>query len=113
MTRNIIISIILILSAGMLSGQEDTRYDSDLNLPFNQKAGDVNPQTGGISLSAADVSLPGRAGMNFSFGRIWNLNQANVFNMYYDYYERTDRLDSQTPERLHHLGVGWSSRSRW
>ena len=30
----------------------DTRYDAGLNLPFNEKAGNVNPQTGNLTLTS-------------------------------------------------------------
>ena len=43
-------SILLILLPTLLFAQSDSRYDAGLNLPFNQKAGDVNPQTGNLSL---------------------------------------------------------------
>ena len=61
-TIKIIIAIVLILSPFPAFSQADSRYDTGLNLPFNEKAGDVNPQTGNISINAADVSLPGRGG---------------------------------------------------
>ncbi|MBN2353070.1 MAG: hypothetical protein JXD23_10915 [Spirochaetales bacterium] len=63
MTWNIMhiqrISFVLILLAlpGIAFAQKDSRYASDMNLPFNDKAGDYNPQTGDVTLSAADVSL--------------------------------------------------------
>lgn len=86
----------------------DTRYDSGLNLPFNEKAGDVNPQTGNISLSVADVELPGRGGLNFRFSRIWSLNQSNVFCMYRSPRDGSNNLNSDTMEKYNRLGVGWS-----
>lgn len=102
------ISIAFLLVSGIsVFGQSlDTRYSSNLNLPFNRKAGDINPQTGNVVLSYTDLELPGRAGFNFSFGRIWSLNQSNAFNMYFD---GSNRLNSNTIERVNRLGVGWSS----
>jgi hypothetical protein len=95
-----------ILLPATLSAQTDSRYDAGKNLPFNEKAGEVNPQTGNITLGATDFTLPGRAGMDFSFGRIWALNQSNVFSMY-----RNDLgvngLSSRTIEAQNHMGVGW------
>jgi RHS repeat-associated protein len=88
--------------------QGDTRYDVGFNLPFNEKAGNVNPQTGNVTLSFSDLELPGRGGMNFQFGRYWNLNQANVFTMYRDPYDGSNKLNSETLEDCNHLGVGWS-----
>jgi len=58
----------------LFAQQGDTRYDAGMNLPFNKQAGDVNPQTGNLTVSSQDVALAGRAGFNFSFGRIWALN---------------------------------------
>jgi hypothetical protein len=65
MAKQFILSILIFLSVTTVSAQNDTRYDTDLNLPFNAKAGDVNQQTGSITIGATDVNLPGRAGMNF------------------------------------------------
>ena len=62
------ITIIIIFFPIVLYSQQDSRYDSGLNLPFNQKAGNVNPQTGNVSVSVADVSLPGRAGFHAHAG---------------------------------------------
>lgn len=89
--------------------QTDTRYDSDMNLPFNSKEGDVNPQTGGISVTYSDITLPGRADMKFTFSRIWTLNQSNLFNMYLDPVDYENRLDGNTLDKYNGLGVGWSS----
>ncbi|MBN2440955.1 MAG: RHS repeat-associated core domain-containing protein [Spirochaetales bacterium] len=105
----IFIAGVLALMPGLLHSQEDTRYDAGMNLPFNEKAGDVNPQTGNITLSFADVNLPGRGGMNFTFGRIWSLNQSNLFTMYCDPDTGENRLSSHTPEEQNHLGAGWNS----
>ena len=99
-----VVILIMVLSA---FSQTDSRYDADKNLPFNEKAGDVNPQTGNISLNFTDVNLPGRAGYNFTFGRIWSLNQSNVFNMYYK--DGNNRLNSNTVEKYNKIGTGWSS----
>jgi len=89
--------------------QTDTRYDADKNLPFNEKAGDVNPQTGNLTLQYKDVNLPGRTGMDFSFTRIWSLNQSNVYHMYLDNVTYQNELSSDTIERVNRLGVGWST----
>jgi RHS repeat-associated protein len=108
--KKICLLIILLFVFGIgVSAQTDTRYDSDMNLPFNQKAGNVNPQTGNVSVSGTDVSLPGRAGMNFSFGRMWNLNQSSVYNMFFDSVTGLDTLDNETISKLNNLGIGWSS----
>ncbi len=106
------ISIILFSSVSLLAFGEsptDSRYNSDMNLPFNQKAGDVNPQTGDVTLNVTDLSLPGRAGFNFNFGRVWTSTQSNVFNMYQDRDNGQNRLDSSTVEVVNKLGAGWSS----
>jgi hypothetical protein len=58
--RAAIIVLILSLLSLYVYSQSDYRYDSGLNLPFNEKAGGVNTQTGNLTLSAQDVSLPGR-----------------------------------------------------
>jgi RHS repeat-associated protein len=87
---------------------DDTRYDSGLNLPFNEKAGNVNPQTGNLTIEATDLELPGRGGLNFKFGRIWSLNQSNVFTMYQS-SDGSNQLNSETMERYNRIGVGWSS----
>jgi hypothetical protein len=98
---------ILILSLFAFA-QPDSRYDAGLNLPFNEKSGDANPQTGNLTLGATDVSLPGRGGLNFSFGRIWTLNQSNVFNMYQDFVDGFNKLNSETVEKYNRLGAGRS-----
>ena len=87
----------------------DSRYDAGLNLPFNQKAGDVNPQSGNITLGYTDLALPGRAGLDFVFARSWSLNQSNVFAMGRNSFDRMNILTSDTIEAYNHLGVGWSS----
>ncbi len=102
--------ILLFLSfATVAFSQNDSRYDSGLNLPFNEKAGDVNPQTGNITLSFTDVALPGRAGMNFTFSRIWALNQSNVFAMERNSIDGSNYLSSETIEQYNHIGAGWSA----
>ena len=50
MMRLVIILTILSMTPFLLFGETDSRYDTGLNLPFNEKAGDVNPQTGNITL---------------------------------------------------------------
>src|SRR5512137_1119137 len=100
---------IIILTAAVMFGQQDTRYDAGLNLPFNEKAGDVNPQTGNITLSFTDVTLPGRAGHNFTFGRTWALNQSNVFAMKQNSADGTNLLTSETIEQYNHMGAGWNT----
>ena len=107
--RNLIILALLIITPFAAFSQSDSRYDSGLNLPFNQKAGDVNPQTGNLTLSFTDLALPGRAGLNFSFSRIWSLNQSNVFNMNQNSYDGLNYLSSDTIEQYNHMGVGWST----
>ena len=62
----ITITLLFLIIPSTAFAQSDTRYDSGLNLPFNEKAGDVNPQTGNITLGVTDLTLPGRAGMNFA-----------------------------------------------
>ena len=106
MKKKLLILLVLVVTIG-LGFSQDSRYDAGLNLPFNEKLGDVNPQTGNITLSATDVSLPGRAGFNFTFGRTWSLNQSNVFNMYYD--NGLNLLDSNTVEKYSKMGVGWNT----
>ena len=109
--KNIIIMTILlaVICQCILIAEPDSRYDTGLNLPFNEKAGDVNPQTGNITLSFTDLALPGRGGFHFTYGRIWALNQSNVFNMYWDPENQVNELDSNTLERYNRLGTGWSS----
>ena len=108
--RKLITSFIFLLLCipAFVFTQTDTRYDAGKNLPFNEKAGEVNPQTGNITLSVTDLTLPGRAGMHFSFGRIWALNQSNVFSMYRN-RQGVNGLSSHTIERQNNMGVGWSS----
>lgn len=103
------LSVILFLITATLSAGTDARYDAGLNMPFNQKAGDVNPQTGNVTVNETDLSLPGRSGFNFTFGRTWNLNSSNVYNMDLNPVTGNNRLSSNTPETHHHLGVGWAS----
>ncbi|MBN2444683.1 MAG: RHS repeat protein, partial [Spirochaetales bacterium] len=105
--KRIIILFVFLFTALCAFPQEDTRYDAGMNLPFNQKAGDVNPQTGNITISETDVSLPGRAGYNFSFGRIWSLNQSNIYNMYV--LDGENRLNSNTIEQYNRMGAGWNT----
>jgi len=107
--RTVLFVLILIFCSWTAFSQTDTRYDAGLNLPFNEKAGDVNPQTGNLTLGFTDVSLPGRAGYGFSFGRVWSLNRSNVYTMYQDPNDGSNRLGSQTIEMYNHMGVGWSS----
>jgi len=73
-------------------------------LPFNEKAGDVNQQTGNLMLGFTDVSHPGRAGYGFSFGRIWSLNRSNVYTMYRDPDDGSNRLGSETIEKYSRMG---------
>jgi len=109
-TYYIKISIFLLLFLPVAAfSQEDTRYDAGMNLPFNEKAGDVNPQTGNLTIGVTDVSLPGRAGYGFVFGRVWSLNRSNVYTMYWDLNADNNRLGSETIEKYNHLGAGWSS----
>jgi RHS repeat-associated protein len=108
--RNLCAAVLLVMCTPfIIFAETDSRYDTGLNLPFNEKAGDVNPQTGNITLAYTDVTLPGRAGFHFTFGRIWALNQSNVFNMYWDPENQVNELDSNTVEKYNHLGIGWSS----
>ena len=101
--------IFFLLLPTITFAQTDSRYDAGMNLPFNEKAGDVNPQTGDVSLGFTDVSLPGRGGMHFSFGRSWSLTRSNVFNMYWNPDAGNNRLDSTTVELQNNLGAGWST----
>lgn len=101
--------MIFLLLGNALSAQQDSRYDSDKNLPFNRKAGDVDPQTGNVTIQETDLTLPGRAGMDFSFGRIWKTNQSNVFAMSRDPLDGNNRLTGRTIEEANHLGAGWST----
>jgi hypothetical protein len=103
------LSIILLLLSPLAFSQQDTRYDAGLNLPFNEKAGDVNPQTGNITLNFTDVNLPGRAGYNFTFSRFYALNQSNVFAMGQDMVDGSNYSSSDTLEQFNRLGVGWSA----
>jgi hypothetical protein len=80
-----------------------------MNLPFNEKAGEVNPQTGSITLSYTDVSLPGRAGLSFTFSRIWATNHSNVFAMNRNTTDGSNYLSSDTIEKYNHLRAGWSA----
>jgi len=104
--RKILLLVALFLAISL--NAQDSRYDAGLNLPFNEKAGDVNPQTGNLTLGFTDVSLPGRAGFDFTFGRTWSLNQSNVFNMYQD-GNGANKLSSNTVEKHYRMGVGWSN----
>ena len=104
-------AVLLLVVAALTAAAQatDSRYDAGLNLPFNQKAGDVNPQSGNITLGYTDVSLTGRAGLNFVFARSWSLNQSNVFAMGRNSNDNMNFLTSDTIEAYNHLGVGWSS----
>ncbi len=104
-----IILLILFTASASLSAQEDSRYDSHLNLPFNEKAGDVNPQSGSVTINEIDVSLPGRGGLDFSFGRTWVTNRSNVYTMYWSDSAQNNALSSDTIEKRNRLGAGWSS----
>jgi len=57
MPRTLTLLMLILLVCGGLWAQSDTRYDSGLNLPFNQKSGDVNPQSGSVTL---DQSVAGQ-----------------------------------------------------
>ncbi len=105
---SILISLFLLLSAFTFA-QSDSHYDAGLNLPFNRKAGDVNPQTGNLTISVTDLSLPGRAGMNFSFSRVWSLNQSNAYNMNRSSDDGHNYLSDDTTDRFNHLGTGWNA----
>jgi hypothetical protein len=107
--RTITMLVLAAVLAVNLCAQSDSRYDAGLNLPFNRKAGDVNPQTGNLTLSFTDVALPGRAGMNFSFSRVWSLNKSNVFNMDRNPYDQQNILTSDTIEQYSRMGAGWST----
>jgi hypothetical protein len=107
--KDLIVVFIIICLPFSTFPQADTRYDAGMNLPFNEKAGEVNPQTGNLSLSFTDVSLPGRGGMHFSFGRMWSLNQSNVFNMYWNQDVQNNRLNATTVAQQNNMGVGWST----
>ena len=110
-TTKRLLRIIVFLGMALTAAAQatDSRYDAGLNLPFNQKAGDVNPQSGNITLGYTDVSLTGRAGLNFVFARSWSLNQSNVFAMGRNSNDNMNFLTSDTIEAYNHLGVGWSS----
>lgn len=101
--------LLLLITLGSLFSRSDSRYDKGLNLPFTPKAGDVNPQTGELSLSYSDITLPGRAGFNFSFGRIYSTMTANVFNMDYDQIGSRNVVNSANPTLKSNLGTGWLS----
>lgn len=107
-TAVVLIISVLFLLCSVTYSQEDSRYDSGFNLPFNEKAGDVNPQTGNITVHSTDVLLPGRAGFDFEYGRIWSLNKSNVFHMYRD-SEGRNRLGPAPVEKMNRMGSGWSS----
>lgn len=104
----LMIVVMLLLTMGAFA-QSDSRYDAGLNLPFNQKAGDVNPQTGNLGISVIDLSLPGRAGMDFSFSRVWSLKQSNAYNMNQSSDDGHNYLSDDTPDRFNHLGTGWNA----
>jgi hypothetical protein len=109
-SNSIIIAILLSVVSTLAFGQAgDNRYHADKNLPFNQKAGEVNPQTGEVTLSFTDVALPGRAGMNFSFGRTWSLSRSGAFHMDYDQDIGNNIISGDTLERQNKMGVGWST----
>ncbi len=105
----LLLTLLLLFTPSLGFTQSDTRYDSGLNLPFNKKAGNVNPQTGNITLKYTDVALPGRAGMNFTFTRIWNLNQSNVYAMNKSVYDGSSYLTSDTIEKYNNMGIGWTA----
>ena len=107
--KSLLIILLLSILPAVIYSQEDSRYDSGMNLPFNRKAGNVNPQTGNVSAQMTDIALPGRAGVNFTFSRMWSLNKSNAFNMYYDADNKQNRLDSNTLDKYYRLGIGWSS----
>ena len=100
----ILISLFLLLPA-LTFARSDSRYDVGLNLPFNQKAGDVNPQTGNLTINVTDLSLPGRAGMDFSFSRVWSLNQSNAYNMNRSSDDGHNYLSDDTTDRFNLSGV--------
>ncbi|MBN2440628.1 MAG: RHS repeat-associated core domain-containing protein [Spirochaetales bacterium] len=104
----ILLLVVLLFTSWSIAAQDagDTRYNSHMNLPFNAKEGDFNPQTGDIAVRAVDIALPGRGGYNFTFERIWSSGLANVFNMY---FETTNKLNSNTIDKQVHMGVGWTS----
>jgi YD repeat-containing protein len=99
----------VLITLALSTHAQDTRYHADKNLPFNQKAGEVNPQTGEVTLSYTDVALPGRAGMNFTFGRTWSLSQSAAFHMVYDQDIGNNVISGDTLERQNKMGVGWST----
>lgn len=109
MKRTLLILTLVFIAGINLFAQQDSRYDSDKNLPFNQKAGDVDPQTGNVTLQVSDLVLQGRAGMNFSFGRIWKTNQSNIYTMSRNSVTGSNQLTMDTIEAQHNMGVGWSS----
>lgn len=55
--KKVFMILVFITISLITYAQSDTRYDSGLNLPFNEKAGDVNPQTGNITLSVKGGSV--------------------------------------------------------
>lgn len=110
-TQRFSLLVVLLAAASVAAHAQstDSRYDAGLNLPFNERAGEVNPQSGNLTLSFADVALPGRAGFDFTFSRTWSLNRSNVFAMSRNLADGRNLLTSDTIEAYNHLGVGWSS----
>ncbi|HAX38224.1 MAG TPA: hypothetical protein DD477_06145, partial [Spirochaetaceae bacterium] len=92
-----------------LAAQTDSRYNAGFNLPFNQQAGDVNPQTGDLTVAVNDVVLKGRAGFDFVFGRVWNLSQSNLFTMYCNPHDGSNGLLNSALAAQSGLGAGWQS----
>ncbi|MBB6478468.1 peptidoglycan DD-metalloendopeptidase family protein [Spirochaeta isovalerica] len=109
MNRKIIFTALFLMAGSLIFAQQDSRYDAGKNLPFNQKAGNVDPQTGNVTVQVTDLSLPGRAGMDFSFGRIWKTNQSNIFSMSRNPVDGSNRLTSHTIEEVNNMGAGWAT----
>ena len=107
MDRRYVIAVALLVCTVAGAYAQTGRFDSEYNLPFNRKAGEVNPQTGSVTISETDVAIPGRAGLDFTFGRTWSLSTAEVFGMYRIPGTGANGLAGGTPGSEAAVGAGW------
>jgi RHS repeat-associated protein len=85
----------------------DTQYNADKNVPFGTTITDFSPQTGAVSVSSTDLTLPGRAGLDLAITRTYSSSAANLYAQGVSGSQSITTL--ATPlDRKYGLGSGWS-----
>lgn len=102
------IIVIIVLSTGSLYAG-DTRYNENMHTPQDVWGGTaVSPQTGSLSLSFTDFTLPGMNGMDFSVSRAYSSTLGNIYNMAVDDKGRSYVTPHTPGDWKYGLGTGWT-----